>query len=551
MAVWTVKQRAIAQQARLIREQTDSIDRLKKSDRAPQQLLAAALLQVNEPASESDLLSSLIARAASAVEQIRRDAGRRESLRETISQSEPKLEKLSRKLSEIQIELAECRQKWKAATADLGTPDDADPSVVLAVVERIDQLFDNIAKLNQTAVELASCNSQIESIAKQGADLVESAARDLHDTGTEPAIIALFDRLNKARTDQTFREQKIHQREQAAAGLNQATQQAQRARESLESLCRTARCQDPTELPAMEARDQKFKSIREQLHQVEQQLLLISNGQTIEQLEQQATAIDLDSLPTLLAELPTRIAALNEQRSELDQTIGSEENALRQWDGNGAAGEAAEQAQQLLAELRDSAAEFARLKLASAVLHGGIQRYRKRKQGPLLKRASELFSVLTLGAFASLQAEYNETDQPILVGVRPKGDPVEIGELSDGSRDGRFLGRLFLYGRSGGRGRLRRHRHLHRRQGRGFGRTRRLDQGFGRLFPARLGRHRQGDARTVAEAVGQVERRLAGDQVPAAQTHDGQGEGNQQTVNKGAAPAGAFFLSRGRHQSVF
>jgi uncharacterized protein YhaN len=439
MTSWVVRQRAIAEQVRFIREQADHLNRLKHQIEQHRLLVAGALSQVNESASDLDSLAGLMARAVSVVDQIRRESARRESLRETLSQSEAKLEKLHRQRAAIQTEQAELRQQWKTAAADFGAPDDADPAVVLAVVERIDALFAKMADLNQTATDLTACNRQVESIAKQAADLVESVANDLKDAGTEPVIVALNDRLNKARTDQTLREQLILQRQQAVQGLNQATQQEMRAREAIESLCRLARCEVAADLPAAIARDEKYKTIRAQLHQLDQQLLLVSNGQTIEQLEQQATAIDLDSLPTLLAELPGKIAVLSEQRSQLDQTIGSEESALRQWDGNGSAGEAAEQAQQLLAELRDAASEFARLKLAAAVLHSGIERYRKRKQGPLLARASQLFSVSTLGAFASLQAEYRENDSPKLIGVRQNGNPVEIDEMSDGSRDQLYL----------------------------------------------------------------------------------------------------------------
>jgi len=439
MGVWKKQQSAIAQQGRLIREQADIIDRLKRQIDQFRQLLSAALSHVNESVAETESLSALVKRAATVVEQIRRDSARRESLRESISQAEPKLERMCRQLSAIQSELAQCWLKWRSATADFGTPDDAEPVVVLAVLERFDVMFARIAELNQTSAELTACNAQIESITKQTSEVVESVAQDLKNSGTEPAIMALNDRLNKARTDHTLREQLINRRQQAVQSANQEAQKAAQARETLESLRRVAKCDDVADLPAAELRDQKLKSTRGQLHQIEQQLLLLSNGQSIEQLEQQAAAMDLDSLPNLLAELPAKIAVLNEQRSQLDQTIGSEEAALRQWDGNGAAGEAAEQAQQLLAELRDAATEFARLKLAAAVLHSGIERYRKRKQGPLLARASELFSVLTLGAFASLQAEYRENEAPGLIGVRANGNPVEIEEMSDGSRDQLYL----------------------------------------------------------------------------------------------------------------
>jgi uncharacterized protein YhaN len=79
------------------------------------------------------------------------------------------------------------------------------------------------------------------------------------------------------------------------------------------------------------------------------------------------------------------------------------------------------------------------LKLASLLLRRGIERYRQRKQGPLLGRASELFARLTLGSFTSLQADFNEQDEPVIVGVRPDGRHVAVDGMSDGSLDQLYL----------------------------------------------------------------------------------------------------------------
>ena len=58
-------------------------------------------------------------------------------------------------------------------------------------------------------------------------------------------------------------------------------------------------------------------------------------------------------------------------------------------DTGAAAAEAAEDAQEILARLEPDVQQYLRLRLASAVLREGIERYRKKNEGPVLGRASE------------------------------------------------------------------------------------------------------------------------------------------------------------------
>jgi uncharacterized protein YhaN len=130
---------------------------------------------------------------------------------------------------------------------------------------------------------------------------------------------------------------------------------------------------------------------------------------------------------------------LEGQRSSLEQSIGREQEILKQMDGSAMAAEAAERAQASLAELRQGVERYVRLRLASIVLRREIERYRVSHQGPLLGRASVLFTRLTLGSFTRLETDYNEKDQPVLVGVRTDGTPVRVEGMSDGTRDQLYL----------------------------------------------------------------------------------------------------------------
>jgi uncharacterized protein YhaN len=126
---------------------------------------------------------------------------------------------------------------------------------------------------------------------------------------------------------------------------------------------------------------------------------------------------------------------LGDLREELGR--GSQELELRT--GGDAAARAAERAAEALARTRDGVDRYVRLRLAGTLLRRRIERYRAENQAPLLRRAGELFATLTLGSFAGLQTDFDDRDEPVLVGVRAEGRPVRVEGMSDGTRDQLYL----------------------------------------------------------------------------------------------------------------
>jgi uncharacterized protein YhaN len=209
--------------------------------------------------------------------------------------------------------------------------------------------------------------------------------------------------------------------------------------ERLCTLCRQAGCTHPDALPAAEARSSRFQQWHNDLAACEAQLVEQGGGGTLEYLIREAEAADADALPAQLVEITRHRHELEAQRSGLDQTIGREQTIVDQMDGSALAAAAEEKAQALLAELRGGVERYVRLRLASVLLRREIERYRVSHQGPLLNRASELFSQLTLGSFCKLETDYNEQDKPVLIGVRADGQRVDVRGMSDGTCDQLFL----------------------------------------------------------------------------------------------------------------
>jgi uncharacterized protein YhaN len=84
--------------------------------------------------------------------------------------------------------------------------------------------------------------------------------------------------------------------------------------------------------------------------------------------------------------------------------------------------------------------QYAYLKMAVEILTGAIELYREKHQGPLVARASEFFTRMTLGRFDRLQADYDDKGEPILVGLRAgSGAKVTVEGMSDGTADQLYL----------------------------------------------------------------------------------------------------------------
>ena len=108
--------------------------------------------------------------------------------------------------------------------------------------------------------------------------------------------------------------------------------------------------------------------------------------------------------------------------------------------GNDQAALKAVECERLVAQLGEDLHQLTVLRVAATVLRESIERYRKRNQGPVLDRASQLFAEMTLGSYEELRAEFDEHGDPVLVGARPGGkDTVGVKGMSNGTCDQLYL----------------------------------------------------------------------------------------------------------------
>jgi uncharacterized protein YhaN len=67
-----------------------------------------------------------------------------------------------------------------------------------------------------------------------------------------------------------------------------------------------------------------------------------------------------------------------------------------------------------------------------------FEKYRQKNQGPLLTRAGQLMKIITMDRITGLAADYDDNDNPVLVGLR-NGSRIRVDGMSDGTCDQLYL----------------------------------------------------------------------------------------------------------------
>ena len=327
---------------------------------------------------------------------------------------------------------------WKSQCLCVGLPENTTPGGGLHLLgERKELLakFDRWQESSSESIKVAEALQQYEQRIAAMAGLLGIQA----DT-TEAQESGLWKALTAARQAQTRHDQLAAQVQDRRSTLEIATQTESQSVQALEDLVRLAKLGSVDELEPLLANLEKGDTLRSQIRGFRELLGGLARSQALDDFIAKVHAENPDELPArreqlaagkatkqaALQDLQGALADLKKQKAELEQA-------------GDAAADFQQQAESVAARLRQDAARFVRLKLASQFLRTQIERFREANQGPLLERSGQVFRQITGGAFDGLGAEFTDQDVPILVGRRPDGTNVLVEGMSDGTRDQLYL----------------------------------------------------------------------------------------------------------------
>ncbi|MFC1811585.1 AAA family ATPase [Thermodesulfobacteriota bacterium] len=385
-------------------------------------------------------LSDLIKRAQAIIDDETKLLQKHEQLKRDKALKEKEWATAKSRLETNEQDLKQWQTQWEHAVAPIGLEAEALPGQATAVMEELKSLFDKLkdAKILQKRID--GIDRDTQDFKQKVNGLVEVITIDLTARPADEAALELQHRLKRSRDSLSKQETLIKQLEKEQERIKQATEDILQINAELKSMCKEAFCESIDQLLEAERRSNTRRRIEADLKTTDQSLLQLSAGVTVGEFVKEAAAVDPDSIAGEIERLDGEIQNLSHEKSELDQTIGSERTELSKMDGSARAADLAEEIQILLGGLGNDVENYARLKIATKVLSLAIERYREKSQDPILKNASALFKQITNGSFEGIRAEYDDKGKPDIVGVRQKDkEIVSVEGMSDGTTDQLYL----------------------------------------------------------------------------------------------------------------
>jgi uncharacterized protein YhaN len=402
--------------------------------------LGLGLQTLGEPVEAEEALSGLVRRARQLVETEEGFGRQAEELSRERERLAGELRSVRSRLNACEEDQRRWQKQWEQAVHPLGLGAGTRPAEAGMVMEELKSFFDKLREAEILQQRIDGIDRDASAFRTRVADLAAAVAPELAGCAAEEAAAELQRRLTAGREAQSKRLALLKQIGQERTKLREAEGTLAEVEGLLQAMCAEAGVKGRDELPEAERRSSRRREFENRLRQEEERLLQLGGGSTVAEFVQEAAAADPDAIAGEIERLKEEIGRLTAATSELDQRIGSERTELGRMDGGDRAAGLAEEIQGIIGRLDQEVEHYARLKIAGRVLAMAMERFREKNQGPILKKASDLFRRITGGSFEGLRADQDPDGNPVLVGVRAGGkEIVPVEGMSDGTADQLYL----------------------------------------------------------------------------------------------------------------
>jgi uncharacterized protein YhaN len=331
------------------------------------------------------------------------------------------------------------RVEWKAVVAPLGLDEHARPEEAAVLLNGLSDLSAQRETLDDREKRVVKIQRDIDAFDAKVRQQTERLAPELSPRAPEEAPEAARQLLERYDRESELAKQRAGiEAELSRMARELAELEARRTEHAvaLGELCRAAGVADADALLALEQRVARGGALTSEIAALDARLAEVSEGEDIGALVEEARRSDRGVVAARLGELDEAIALADEESRGLERDVRELELGLRAYAGRDGA-DASQELSACVSQLAELSAVWTRRRLAAAVLERVVEQYRERHQGPVLTRASELFSRLTLGEYSRLQTGLEETRLECV--RRADGKSLELEHLSRGTRFQLFL----------------------------------------------------------------------------------------------------------------
>ena len=364
---------------------------------------------------------------------------RKRRLEHSLADTEIRIKRACEEITSIENDQAGWAQEWGQAIDGLGLKPDVHPEQATEVFDQLLAFFEKLDKSEELRKRIYGIDQVSEKFKKKVFEIADRIGfkRDGREAIT---IAAQLNRdLNEAREARASLKKIKAQAKEIKEEIEDTDITIRTAQEQLASLRDQARVETDDELEPAGESSRKMRELQQKLDTLEQELTRNGDGLSIPELEKEAAESDIDAIEGELERVSSELTELQENRDTLRDQRQTVQNEIKAKDGSALAANASEEAEQQLATMVSGVEQYLRLQIAALILEQRIEDYRKKNQAPVLARAGELFAKLTLGSYANLRDELDESGKPILLGVRPNDAEVSVAGMSDGTRDQLYL----------------------------------------------------------------------------------------------------------------
>lgn len=261
-----------------------------------------------------------------------------------------------------------------------------------------------------------------------------TAAAGLLDVAAEE-VMSRAEEAREARLELPRIDEVVTQRRDVGQA---ARARAERAAGRLAELARQAGVPDDQLLVA-EDRARDARALDREIARLEANVVERTGAATLEEAEAKLREVDFAQASESAEQLRADIETLEASRTRDLHDLGAQTASLDDMErGSRAAADLEETAQSHLTRARMLARRAAVARTAVALLEREIERHRAEREGPVLSRASALFSLLTAKRWEGLRVGESDAGGPEIRCVR--GDrELGVAELSEGTRDQLYL----------------------------------------------------------------------------------------------------------------
>lgn len=376
-----------------------------------------------------------------AEELIKREQGRhleRKQLEDRIAEVEKQAAGQEEEVSDTKKRLALWKEKWAQAITAARLDTDTTPDQAKPIIDKFNELSTHVRDIEEKSSRTRAIESDNGRFEREVDALLSIIGRERDDIG----YAAIIEKLNKELAEGNKSSERMKALEQKVRELEKSIELQQGIiadkEADIRELLLEAGCSDPKQLPEQETLYAEYRRKTERAGELKRIISRSAAGMDLDAFLSEIESTNIDQLPQEIAELEREIKDQETRQTDLNIEFGRLTNEREGIAGGSKASQISDEMESVLASLREAIQEYVQLTLASTRMKEELDRYRRQNQGPLLSRAGDFLSKITLESLHGLAADFDDNDRPVLVGLR-NGSRIKVEAMSEGTCDQLYL----------------------------------------------------------------------------------------------------------------